>query len=89
MIHNSQEYEGLVMTSKESVKWLKIEITAPVDLMDALSNFLEETGAQGVFSESVLPPGANDFPDPGDVEVIQAFFPADVRSEKRIYTVRK
>ena len=77
------------MTSQEPVKWLKIEITAPVDLMDALSNFLEETGAQGVFSESVLPPGANDFPDPGDVEVIQAFFPADVRSEKRIYAVRK
>ena len=77
------------MTSKEPEKWLKIEITAPVALTDALSNFLEETGAQGVFSESVLPPGANDFPDPGDVEVIQAFFPADVRSEKRIYAVRK
>ncbi len=77
------------MTSKEPEKWLKIEITAPVDLIDALSNFLEETGAQGVFSESLLPPGADDFPEPGDVEVIQAFFPADVRSEKRIYTVRK
>ncbi len=77
------------MTSKEPEKWLKIEITAPVDLIDALSNFLEETGAQGVFSESLLPPGANDFPEPGDVEVIQAFFPADIRSEKRIYTIRK
>ena len=77
------------MTSKKPEKWLKIEITAPVDLIDALSNFLEETGAQGVFSESLLPPGADDFPEPGDVEVIQAFFPADVRSEKRIYTVRK
>ena len=77
------------MTQKEPEKWLKIEITAAVDLIDALSNFLEETGAQGVFSESLLPPGANDFPEQGDVEVIQAFFPADVRSEKRIYTVRK
>jgi len=77
------------MTSKEPEKWLKIEITAPVELIDALSNFLEETGAQGVFSESLLPPGANDFPEPGDIEVIQAFFPADIRSEKRIYTVRK
>jgi ribosomal protein L11 methyltransferase len=77
------------MTQKEPEKWLKIEITAAVNLIDALSNFLEETGAQGVFSESLLPPGASDFPEQGDVEVIQAFFPADVRSEKRIYTVRK
>lgn len=77
------------MTQKEPEKWLKIEITAPVELIDALSNFLEETGAQGVFSESLLPPGATDFPEPGGVEIINAFFPADVRSEKRIYTVRK
>jgi ribosomal protein L11 methyltransferase len=77
------------MTSKEPEKWLKIEITAPEELIDALSNFLEETGAQGVFSESLLPPGANEFPESSGVEVINAFFPADVRSEKRIYTVRK
>jgi ribosomal protein L11 methyltransferase len=77
------------MTSKEPEKWLKIEITAPVELIDALGNFLEETGAQGVFSESLLPPGADDFPEPAGVEVINAFFPADVRSEKRIYAVRK
>ncbi|MDD4241493.1 MAG: 50S ribosomal protein L11 methyltransferase [Smithellaceae bacterium] len=77
------------MTQKEPEKWLKIEITAPVELLDPLSNFLEETGAQGVFSESLLPPGAADFPEPGESEVIQAFFPADIRSEKRIYAVRK
>lgn len=76
------------MTSKQPEKWLKIEITAPAELTDALSNFLEETGAQGVFSESLLPPGGNDLPEPGDLEVIQAFFPADARSEKRISTVR-
>lgn len=77
------------MTQKEPEKWLKIEITASAELTDAVSNFLEETGAQGVFSESLLPPGGNDFPEPGDLEVIQAFFPVDVRSEKRIYAVRK
>ena len=77
------------MTAKESEKWLKIEITAPLELIDALSNFLEETGAQGVFSESLLPPGAADLPEAAGVEVIQAFFPADIRSEKRIYAVRK
>jgi len=77
------------MTQKEPEKWLKIQIAAPTEQIDALSNFLEETGAQGVFSESLLPPGATDFPEPGGVEIINAFFPADVRSEKRVYTVRK
>ncbi len=77
------------MTEKEPEKWLKIEITAASELMDALGNFLEETGAQGVFSEFLLPIGATDFPEPEGVEVINAFFPADVRSEKRIDAVRK
>jgi len=77
------------MTSKEPEKWLKIVIRASAELIDAVSNFLEETGAQGVFSESLLPPGADDFPETEGFEVINAFFPADVRSEKRIYAVRK
>ena len=77
------------MTEKVPEKWLKVEITAPAELMDALGNFLEETGAQGVFSESLMPPGLNDVFEPPAVEVIQAFFPEDVRSEKRIYSLRK
>jgi ribosomal protein L11 methyltransferase len=70
-------------------KWLKLEITVAAELADAVGNFLEETGAQGVFSESLLPPGANEFPEPAGVEVISAFFPDDVRSEKRVFAVRK
>lgn len=77
------------MTQKVPEKWLKIEITAPTELMDAIGNFIEETGARGVFSESILPPGATDFPEPEGVEVIKAFFPADLHSEKRIGTIRK
>ncbi len=77
------------MTSKEPEKWLKVEIRASAEMIDAISNFLDETGAQGVFSESLMPPGADDFPETEGFEVINAFFPADVRSEKRIYTVRK
>jgi len=77
------------MTEKEPEKWLKVEITAPSELMDALGNFLEETGAQGVYSESIIPPGVNDFPEPvGDEEVIKAFFPVDVRSDKRVAAIR-
>ncbi len=77
------------MTEKEPEKWLKLNITAHVDMIDAISNFLEETGASGVFSESLLPPGANEFPDPSDSEAVFAFFPADVRMEKRVYNIRK
>ena len=77
------------MTEKEPEKWLKVEITASSELMDALGNFLEETGAQGVFSEFVVPPGVSDFPEPvGDEEVIKAFFPVDVRSDKRLDAIR-
>jgi ribosomal protein L11 methyltransferase len=77
------------MTSKEPEKWLKVEIRASADMIDAVSNFLDETGAQGVFSESLLPEGVDDFPEAEGFEVINAFFPVDVRSEKRIYTIRK
>ena len=76
------------MAQKNLEKWLKIEITAPAELVDALTNFLEEEGAQGVFSESLLPPGGN-FPEPGDMEVVQAFFAAGARDEKRVASVRK
>ncbi len=77
------------MTEKEPEKWLKIEISAPSVLMDALGNFLEETGAQGVLSETLAPQGLNGFPDSVDSEVIKAFFPADIRSEKRLHAIGK
>ena len=76
------------MAKKTLEKWLKLEITAPAELTDALVNFLEEAGAEGVFSESLLPPGSN-FPEPGDMEVVQAFFAAGARDEKRVASVRK
>lgn len=78
------------MTEKEPEKWLKVEITAPSELMDALNNFLEETGAQGVFSESIIPQGADDFAEPvSDEEVVKAFFPVDIRQEKRLDAIRR
>jgi ribosomal protein L11 methyltransferase len=77
------------MTEKEHEKWLKVEITAPAELIDALSNFLEETGAQGVFSESiVLSSEMDDFQEPAaGEEIIKAFFPVDVRSDKRLEAI--
>ncbi len=76
------------MAKKTLEKWLKLEITAPAELTDALVNFLEEAGAEGVFSESLLPPGSN-FPEPGDMEVVQAFFPSGTGDKKQISAVRK
>ncbi len=78
------------MTEKEPEKWLKIEISAPSELMDALGNFLTETGAQGVFQESLTPQNtAADFPEPVIEEILKAYFPQDIRSEKRIVALQK
>ncbi len=77
------------MTEKEPEKWLKIEITASAELMDALGNFLTETGAQGVFQETLEPQSPEDFPESPTGETIKAYFPQDVRSEKRIAAIQK
>jgi ribosomal protein L11 methyltransferase len=78
------------MTEKEPEKWIKIEISTPSDLMDALGNFLTETGAQGVFQESLTPQStAADFPEPVVEEILKAYFPQDIRSEKRIVALQK
>jgi ribosomal protein L11 methyltransferase len=78
------------MTEKETGKWLKIEISAPPELMEALGNFLTEAGVQGVFQESLAPQNtAGDFPEATDEEVLKAYFPQDSRSEKRIAALQK
>ena len=77
------------MAEKEREKWLKMEISAPAELMDALGNFLTETGAQGVFQESLEPQANGDFQEAQGCEIIKAYFPQDVRSEKRIAQVLK
>ncbi|OPY86404.1 MAG: Ribosomal protein L11 methyltransferase [Smithella sp. PtaU1.Bin162] len=75
------------MTEKEQEKWLKVEISAGSELMDALGNFLTETGAQGVFQETLEPQSPGDFPELSNCETIKAYFPQDVRSEKRIAAI--
>jgi ribosomal protein L11 methyltransferase len=77
------------MTEKEPEKWLKIEIAASAELMDALGNFLTETGAQGVFQETLEPPFPEDSAEAPAWETIKAYFPQDVRCEKRIAAIQK
>jgi ribosomal protein L11 methyltransferase len=77
------------MVEKEREKWLRIEISAPAELMDALGNFLTETGAQGVFQETLEPQSPGDFPESPSSETINAYFPQDVRTGKRLAAVQK
>ena len=78
------------MTEKEAGKWLKIELSAPSELMEALGNFLTESGVQGVFQESLAPQNTvGDFPEAAKEEVLKAYFPQDNRSEKRIAALQK
>lgn len=69
--------------------WLKIEIVAPPEMIDALYNFVTEIGAQGAFQESLEPQpldalSPNDFPKFASGEVLKAFLPYDVRREGRL-----
>jgi len=78
------------MTEKETVKWLKIEISSPPELIDALGNFLTETGAQGVFQESLTPQHTSgDFAELPIEGALKVYFPQDNRSEKRIAALQK
>jgi ribosomal protein L11 methyltransferase len=77
------------MTEKEPEKWLKIEIAASAELMDALGNFLTETGAQGVFQETSELPLTEEFTEFPACETIKAYFPDDVRCAKRIAAIEK
>jgi ribosomal protein L11 methyltransferase len=64
--------------------WLKIEIGAPGELVDALMNFVTEIGAQGAYQETVIPQAPGDFPETPSRETIKAFLPFDVRVEHRL-----
>jgi ribosomal protein L11 methyltransferase len=76
--------EDPAMTKDKKEQWLKIELTASPLLIDALSNFITEIGAQGVSQEELLPQSADDFPETKDQEILAAYLPHDTRLEKRL-----
>jgi len=59
--------------------WVEITVTTPPQLTDALANFLEELGTQGVFQDEALQNesfnGLADRPD--QAEIIKAYLPGD------------
>lgn len=69
-------------------KWLKIELSVSPFLVDALSNFLTEIGAQGVFQEELEPHAPGDFGAASAKEVLKAYLPFDIRLEHRIASLK-
>jgi len=69
-------------------KWLKIELSASPLLVDALSNFLIDIGAQGVYQEEIESQAAGDFGVASEKEVIKAYLPFDIRLEHRIASLQ-
>jgi ribosomal protein L11 methyltransferase len=72
---NDKEVEG---------EWLRVELLAPEELTDALTNFLTEIGAQGAFQESPEPQNTDGCPVPHQRETLNAFLPCDVNLERSL-----
>ena len=71
-------------TADNKRDWLKIELSTPGELVDALANFVTEIGAQGAYQESLEPLLTNGFPPGPTLETLKAFLPFDVRLEQRL-----
>ncbi len=80
------EEPGKAEENKED--WLKIELTAPTELSDALTNFLTEMGAQGVFQEFPEPQSPRSLPESAPRETLKAFLPCDADLEQRLAGLR-
>ena len=68
--------------------WLKIDFSAPIEMVDALHNFVTEIGAEGAFQETLEPRSSNGSPASPSGEALQAFLPFDVRLEERIASLQ-
>jgi len=80
--------ENLGKAQEKKGDWLKIELFAPTEQIDALGDFLTELGAQGAFQESPAPQQANGRPESSAREALAAFLPFDDRLEERLLALR-
>jgi ribosomal protein L11 methyltransferase len=71
--------------STEKAKWVHFKLNTQPELAEALSNYLTEMGAQGVFEE-FLQTGVSDVPEPEpqDERVLNAYFPSGTDDEKHL-----
>ncbi|MCU0581604.1 MAG: 50S ribosomal protein L11 methyltransferase [Syntrophales bacterium] len=75
------------MTEKGEMKkqrWMKLELSVPEELVEGISNFMIEIGAQGVYEETLEPWVANDLPELVGNDVIYAYLPFDPHLENRL-----
>jgi ribosomal protein L11 methyltransferase len=71
-------------------KWIEITLTAPVELSDALSNFLTELGSQGVIEEEREIDAFEEEPiEPAALAEIKAYLPGDIGAKKQIASLKK
>jgi len=80
--------ETLGKAGEKKDDWLKIELFAPVETIDALIDFLTEIGAQGAFQEFPAPQSTNAPPEPSAEETVKAFLPFDTLLEQRLAALR-
>ncbi|MBN1614430.1 MAG: 50S ribosomal protein L11 methyltransferase [Deltaproteobacteria bacterium] len=69
-------------------KWLMIELLTPVELIEAVSNFMTEIGTQGVFQEVPEPAGTNGLTASIARESLKAYLPYDLRIDLRLASLR-
>lgn len=75
------------MTEKGEIKkqrWMKLELSVPEELVEGISNFMIEIGAQGVYEETLEPWVANDLPELVGNDVVYAYLPFDPHLENRM-----
>ena len=65
-------------------KWIELSIAVPGNLSDAVSNFVTEIGAQGIYEESLDPQEGPDFSPSRTGQVVKAYLPNDARLESRL-----
>ncbi|MDI9570096.1 MAG: 50S ribosomal protein L11 methyltransferase [Pseudomonadota bacterium] len=74
--------------TQQKERWLQIEISLPAELNEAVTNFLMENGAQGVFQEETPASQGGDFAEDLSREDLKAYLPADVRVENRLTSLQ-
>jgi ribosomal protein L11 methyltransferase len=65
-------------------RWVKLELSVPEELVDGVSNFMIEIGAQGVYEETLGPWEANELPEAVGNQTVFAFLPFDLHLENRM-----
>ena len=66
----------------EKEKWIEIILTTPLELTDALSNFMTELGTDGIIQEELLLDSFNDISMPVSKAEMKAYLPFAPEAKK-------